>query len=146
MQRGEVAEARVVLRPGVTLLTTRYRLTVDLAATEVPLELRAALPTAELRILAPERFARGLLPGQGATQADPATIENERVFVVQSTGEAAAGEVMTARVQGIGGRLDQNPLSDRTAAIIAFGVVLLAIAGGAHLASRAAAARRAEAA
>ncbi len=145
-QEGDVVEARVVLRPGVTLLTTRYRVTADLAAAEVPLELRTALPTDELRILAPERFARALLPGAGTTEAEPTTIEDERVFVVQSVGPAAAGELLTARVQGIGGRLEQNPLSDRTAAIVGFGAVLVAIAGGAHLASRAAAARRAEAA
>ncbi|MCC6237608.1 MAG: hypothetical protein IT299_08545 [Dehalococcoidia bacterium] len=145
-QDGDIAEARVVLRPGVTLLTTRYQVTADLGAAEVPLELRTALPTDELRILAPERFARALLPGNGATQADPTTIEDERVFVVQSLAPAGAGDVITARVLGLGGRLEQNPLSDRTAAIIGFGVVLLAIAGGAHLANRAAAARRVEAA
>lgn len=145
-QDGDVAEARVVLRPGVTLLTTRYQVMADLAAAEVSLELRTALPTDELRVLAPARFARALLPGRGAVQADPTSIEDERVFVVQSTGPLRAGEVLTARVQGLGGRQEQNPLSDRGAAIAAFGVVLIAIAGGAHLASRAAAARRAEAA
>lgn len=133
----EEVAARVPLRPGVTLLTTRYRVIADLAASEVSLELVAALPTDELRILAPQRFARALLPGARAETGAPITIEDERVLVVESRGAAETGETIGARVQGLGGRIEANPLSDRTSAAVGFALVLGVVALGAHLASRA---------
>lgn len=129
--------ARGVLRPGVTLVTTRYTVQLDITAPEVAVELTAALPTDQMRILAPTRFARGLLPGARATTADPVTIEDERVFVVESVGAVDAGASIGGRVQGLGGRLEANPLSSTTSAVIGFGAVLVVVAVGAHLASQA---------
>lgn len=132
----EEVAARVPLRPGVTLVTTRYRVVADLAAPEVNLELVAALPTDELRILAPGRFARALLPGARAVAGESITIEDERVLVVESRGAAEAGQSISARVEGLGGRIEANPLSDRRSAAFGFVVVLLIVGAGAHLASR----------
>lgn len=138
---GDRVAARVPLRPGVTLVTTRFKASADLSAAEFPLQLEAALPTDEVRILAPRRFARALLPGHDARAAEPVTIEGETVLVVESTGPLVAGASIGGSIEGIGGRIEENPLSDWKTAAIGLALVFAVVAGGAHLASRATAGR-----
>ncbi len=141
---GDRVAARVPLRPGVTLVTTRFRTSASLTDAEFPLHLEAALPTDEVRILAPQRFARALLPGHDARAAEPVTIEGESVQVVESTGPLVAGASIEGRIQGLGGRIEENPLSNWKTAAIGLALVFAVVAGGAHLASRASAGRVSE--
>lgn len=133
---GEVVVS-LPLRPGVTLVTTRFTLPVDLTAEAETLRLEAALPTEALQVLVPERFTRSLTSGVGGVLREPVTIEGESVLVVASRGPTEQGGAMEAHAGGLGGRLEPNVLAGRNGAILGAAVALAIIAGGAHLASKA---------
>ena len=129
--------ARVALRPGVTLVTTRFAVPFDLTTEVESLRLQAALPADTLQLLVPQRFTRTLAAGTGGILGEPLTIEGERVLVVTSPGRVEAGAAIEARAGGLGGRLEPNALAGRTGAVLGAVLALVIIAGGAHLASRA---------
>ena len=138
---GSEVVTRLPFRPGVTLVTTRYTVPVDLAAPEEILSVSAALPAERLQVLVPERFARGLEAGPAAVVGSPVTIEGERLLVVESPGSVASGAALEARVRGLGGRLEPGPLAGRTGALLGALLALAIIGGGAPLVSLVAARR-----
>jgi hypothetical protein len=133
---GSEVLARVVLRPGVTLVTTRFTLPVDLNAVEASLRVTSALPAERLQVLVPERFTRRLEPGPGAVLGEPFDLEGERVLVVESAGGVEAGAVLEARPTGLGGRINPSALASRSGAFAGAALALAIIAGGAHVLSR----------
>ena len=126
---------RLALRPGVTLVTTRFTLPVDLTAPEETLRVGAVLPTERLQVLVPERFARSLEAGPGAVLGTPVNIEGERVLVVESPGPVEAGASLEARARGLGGRLEPGAFAGRTGATVGAVLALVIVAGGALLVS-----------
>jgi hypothetical protein len=132
---GTEATVRLSLRPGVTLITTRYSVPVDINAPEAVFRVTSALPADRLQVLVPSRYASALLPGAGAVAGEPFSIEDERLLVVESPGPVAAGVTVEGRVRGLGGRLEPNVLAGRRGALAGATLAFVVIAAGAHLVS-----------
>ena len=132
------------LRPGDTLLVTRYVVGYDRARDAYRLRITAPLPTGGIAIRVPERFVADLLPVGDTTRGDALEVEGERVLVVELTADDGLrpGLSAVADLQGLSGRRPANPLTERRGAVIAAVLALIVLAGSVALARRVAPAVR----
>ncbi len=103
--------AHVPLRPGQTMLITRYTVEADLAAAAYELRNEAALPTKQLQVMVPEHFARSVSPLRDALEAEPVEVEGQRLLVVERSRAAQAGDVVAASVTGLAAPIPAHPFT-----------------------------------
>lgn len=127
--------AVVPLRPGETLLMTRFTVAADLTA-PVEVRLAAALPTEQLQIMAPQRFVRRVTPLADAVRGEPVTIEEEKMTVVERLRPAEPGEAVAARLFGLAAPIPPHPLSSSWSALVGAGAAALLISVSAFVALR----------
>lgn len=119
-------QVRVPLRPGETLLITRFVVPYDVSQDEYELQLVAALPTDRMQIFTPARYSDNVVPVDDAVRGEPVDIEGERMLLVERLRAADAGDVLRARIVGLAQPTPPNPLTERTGAIAGL-VVALAV-------------------
>lgn len=116
---GGVLTSSAPLRPGATLVVTRYVVGYDRAADAYDLRLTTPLPAQRLEIHVPERFVDDLRALDQAERAPNTTFEGEALLVAALEGPARPGGSLRARLDGLSGRNDANPLTERGGATIA---------------------------
>ena len=126
---GGVLATTAFIRPGATLVVTRYIVGYDRAADAYDLRLTAPVPAQQTEIHVPERFIEALEPLDGAVRAPNAEFEGEQLLVVALDGPARDGQSVRARMKGISGRNESNPLTDQPGAIIAVILAAALLAG-----------------
>ena len=89
----------------------------------------AQVPAQQTEIHGPERFIEALEPLDGAVRAPNAEFEGEQLLVVALDGPARDGQSVRARMKGISGRNEANPLTDQPGAIIAVVLAAALLAG-----------------
>ena len=129
------------LKPGQTLVVTRYVVGYDRGRDAYRLRATAPLPTGHIELRIPARFVRELRPLGDARRGEDTELEGERVLIVELEGEARAGQSAVAELRGLAGRNAPNPLTERGGAALGSALVLLALVGGFAL-MRALSARR----
>ena len=122
------------LKPGQTLVVTRYVVGYDRDRDGYRLRATAPLPTARIELRVPARFVAGLRAVGDSRRAGDAELEGERVLVVKLEGEARPGQSAVADLTGLAGRNAPNPLTERGGAALGAVLALLAVAGGFALA------------
>ncbi len=118
------------LKPGQTLVVTRYVVGYDRGRDGYRLRATAPLPTERIELHVPARFVGGLRPVGDATRSEDTELEGERVLVVKLEGEARPGQSAVADLTGLAGRNAPNPLTERRGAALGVVLALLAVAGG----------------
>lgn len=126
---GGVLAITAFIRPGATLVVTRYIVGYDRAADAYELRLTAPVPALQTEIHVPERFIEALEPLDGAVRAPNAEFEGEQLLVVALDGPARDGQSVRARMERISGRNQANPLTDQPGAAIAVVLAVALLAG-----------------
>ena len=123
------------LRPGETLVVTRYVVGYDRDRDAYRLRITAPLPTGGIAIRVPERFVAKLLPVGDTTRGEALEVEGERVLVVElkAADGLRPGLSAVADLQGLSGRRLANPLTERRGAAIAGVLALIVLTGGVAL-------------
>lgn len=117
------------LKPGQTLVVTRYVVGYDRDRDGYRLRATAPLPTARIELRVPARFVDGLRPVGDSTRAGDGELEGERVLIVKLEGEARPGQSAVADLTGLAGRNAPNPLTERGGAALGAVLALLAVSG-----------------
>lgn len=127
------------LRPGVTTVVSRYVVGYDRARDAYALRVTAPLPTDQMEVSVPTRFADEIRPLAGSAVVGERDESGEPSTVVGHEGAAGPGESVTVLLDGLAGRNTPNPLTGTTGAAVAVVLALAIIAGGAvalHLTGR----------
>lgn len=113
------------LRPGATLVVTRYVVGYDRDRDSYRLRATAPLPTGRLELHIPARFVGGVSLLGDAVRGEDDDFEGERLLVIEHPGEAISGRSVTAQLEGLAGRMAANPLTGRGGAVVATVLALL---------------------
>lgn len=122
--------------PGETVVVTRYLVGYDRLEDSYRLRATAPLDSGTIVLLVPESFVGDVRPLGESTRGEPRDFEEERMLVVERTGELRSGESAVAELRGLSGRNSPNPLTERSGAI-AGAVLALALLVAAFAALRA---------
>jgi len=137
---GQVIQATVPLRPGLTLLRTQYLVAYDLTADDYRVRLTAPIATEAMELRVPPRFLRELRALDGASRGEDVELSGElageRLLLVERDEPARAGEALLAELVGLSGHRAVLPLTERNGAVIASVVALLVLGGAAAVAIR----------
>ena len=118
------------LKPGLTLVVTRYLVGYDPLEDAYRLRVTAPLPTERIELRVPTRFVGDVRPLDGASPMGERELEGERVLVVGREGGLRPGQGAIAELRGLAGRRAPNPLTERGGAALGTALALLALGGG----------------
>lgn len=118
------------LKPGLTLVVTRYLVGYDPVEDAYRLRVTAPLPTNRIELRVPTRFVGDMRPLDEATRLGERELEGERVLVVGREGGLRPGQGAIADLRGLAGRRAPNPLTERGGAALGSVLALLALGGG----------------
>lgn len=126
---GQTLVTDAPLRPGETVVVTRYVVRYDPAADHYRLRITAPLDTAAATVRVPRRFADRIEPLAGAPRAGTGELEGEPLVLLG--GEALpAGRSLLVALDGFVPRNDPNPLTEPLGAAAGL-VFVAALVGGA---------------
>lgn len=128
--------ASVAMRPGETLLMTRFTVEANVTSPSLDVRLAAALPTDQMQIMAPERFVRRVTPLADGVRGDPLTIDGEKMTVVERLSPAQPGDALAARMFGLAAPIAPHPLSNVRNGIAGAVAATLILAGAGVVAAR----------
>ena len=118
------------LKPGQTLVVTRYFVGYDRDRDAYHLRITAPLPTGKIELRIPARFVSQLRPLGDAKLGDSTELEGEHVLIVELDGEARPGQSAVAELRGLAGRSAPNPLTERWGAALGSVLALMVLVGG----------------
>lgn len=117
------------LKPGRTLIVTRYVVGYDREADRYRLRATVPLPTSRTELHIPSRFVGSLSSLGAATPAEDMDVNGERVLVVKLPAEARAGQSLITELIGLAGRNNPNPLTERKGALTGLCLALVTMTG-----------------
>lgn len=103
--------------PGITSVVTRYLVGYDRVEDSYRLRATAPLDSGTIELLIPQSFVGDVRPLGESTRGEPRDLEEERMLVVERTGELRAGASAVAELRGLSGRNSPNPLTERSGAV-----------------------------
>jgi hypothetical protein len=129
-QEGATIAASVPVRPGTTVLTTRYLVSYDAALDEYVLRFTAPLPTKSMRVEIPESFVRSTAADEGVRRTST-SVDGQSMLVFEAS-DLAPGRGGVVTLRGLAGVQASNPLTS-TGGAAAGVAVTLALAGAGML-------------
>ena len=124
---GQTVTSTRPVRPGTTTFVATLVVGYDLAQDAYRLRVTAPLPTDEMEVWVPERFANDIDAADARTASEER--DGERWRVIRSTGAAREGEGLVVSIEGLSGRQPDNPLTTTRGAAVASALALLVLVG-----------------
>jgi hypothetical protein len=121
--------------PGVTSVVTRYLVGYDRLEDSYRLRATAPLDSGTIELLVPQSFVGDVRPLGESARGETRDFEEERMLVVERTGDLRSGDSAVAELRGLSGRSAPNSLTERTGALTG-AVVALALLVAAFAALR----------
>ncbi|HJM90169.1 MAG TPA: hypothetical protein QF624_11210 [Dehalococcoidia bacterium] len=129
LEGGQLAVS-VPLRPGETMVVTRYLVGYDPGEDSYRMRATTSLPADRIELHVPESFVGSVSALDESSRGDAIAVDDDRLIVVERAGDLAPGASAVAELRGLSGRTTPNPLTERTGAVAGAALALVALVAG----------------
>ena len=129
LEGGQLAVS-VPLRPGETMVVTRYLVGYDPGEDSYRMRATTSLPADRIELHVPESFVGSVRALDESGRGDAIAIDDDRLIVIERAGDLAPGASAVAELRGLSGRTTPNPLTERAGALAGAALALVALVAG----------------